>query len=130
MNNRIPCAVTADLNRHIRSIDRDEARQLAVDEECANLMSGEYSPSDFQNIIEAISEMTEEVTGDIAVGVRSAIEHKDTQARNLCYQVIGKNVTDFVAEYWKRKATVRADENIEQSCLNCFGRGCKSCYEP
>lgn len=130
MNTRMPCAVTADLNRHLASLDHDAARETAVDQERDRLMEGEYSPSNFQNIMEAVSEMTEEVSGDIAAGVRSAIEHKDTQARNLCYQVIGKNVAAFVEAHWKKAATTQAESNIEQSCHICFGRGCKRCYEP
>lgn len=130
MNDRTPCAVTSDLNRYLNSLDEDEARERAIQDQAQDLLDDEYSPSDLQNIMEALGELTEEVIGDVAMNLRNATRSDQADIKKLCYQITGQHLHSAVIDYWTKRAKAKATENVAQSCRNCFGRGCRRCEEP
>lgn len=125
------CAVTADLNRYLGKLDADDARQAIIDSRADDLLAGEYSPANFQNIMEALPEMTEDLHGDIAAGLRIAANAASPIERNIAHQVIGANIQAFVQEYWSKSAKRKAEDSVNDAdCRHCYDQGCLHCDPP
>jgi len=125
------CAVTSDLNRYLGQLDADDSRQAVIDARTLDMLAGEYSPANFQNIMEALPEMTEDLHGDIAASLRIAAKAASPIERNIAHQIIGEKIHAFVREYWHKQAATQAEESVDGAdCSHCYDQGCRHCDPP
>ena len=111
------CAVEADLNRYLRQLDRDEARDMAIENRAAELFGrAEYRHYTFANLVEALSE----TSGEHAAAIESAVRSADLAA-------VGRTVTQASAAYWFEQAKKQAEIDIDDGCQTCYGSGCRNC---
>lgn len=118
----IPCAVTADLNRYMRQMDRADARHQAVKERAEELQQAgsEYDPFCASNVAEALGEFD----GTAYEALAKLLNDGNTAGAGLALDVL-------VKDYWNRLATQKAEREImAASCGHCFDRGCYRCDPP
>ncbi len=120
-------AVDYDLNRHLASIDRAEAREGAVEQRAAEMLEpkGDYFPFTALNLAEALAELACNAMGATptfapAAAAFAAGDHKTA----------GELIGALVHDYWARNAEQQAEHEVDTDCQRCFGRGCMKCDPP
>ncbi len=117
----VPCAVTAELNRYLTQMDRENLWQEAVESRQEALLAdgGDYYPFSTDNLSEAIGEINIKT---IAVSLKAG-KHEEA----------GKVLASLVISYWEREAQCKAEREIKNemanTCLFCRGLGCRHCGE-
>lgn len=100
---RMPCAVTADLDRHLAAQEKADARAEAIDNRAAELMAATrvYDPLCASNVQEAITEAPEPFWIDLVKAMDGA---PDTVA---CL------IRAESSNYWARVAEKAAEEDVD-----------------
>lgn len=108
----------ADLNRYMKQLDKEDARESAIEARANELLHGEYSPVLPLNIAEAFGEMSQDRLTQIALAM--AIKSNN---------MTGSLVETFVREYWETLAREKATDEVEEeerACAGCSRKG--KCY--
>ncbi len=126
--NRNHCAVTADLNRYLKQLDQEDAREHAIERLAADLMLQEYAPDTEANVIEALLETTDKVATAITPHLKAVINEKNAAIRANLYALIGKVIVDRTLSYWEDTAREQAIRDIDNAdCPYCYDQGCRKC---
>lgn len=98
--------VMADLNRHLATLDRSEAREDAINEEVDRLTQPgqDYHPWTTQNMAEAL--------GEIAAGAGADVERMAIHGHNKSASLAGVLLLNAVADYWSALARNEAENNV------------------
>lgn len=123
-----PCAVEADLNRYLRKLDADDARSAAVERCAEEYLAAEYSPSNPDNVAEALAEIIHPTLVAVAGHIGKSLGETNSKARDDHYLMIGLQIATAVENYWTAMAQKKAADDIDSaSCRYCFDRGCHRC---
>ena len=112
MNYAIGCAVTADLNRYLSKLEREDLRDTAIELRTDELMQSgeEFSPADPDNVVEAFEEMPIGQMGALCAHIEKALTEDSPDSH---YEMIGRHMVGFLKDYWKKNATLRAETDID-----------------
>jgi len=130
MNAPALCSMTAEVRRHLRTVDQEERRLNAIERNAALLMlpEGGYCPFDPDNLREALGELDGEQLAVIASHVGKALNTKFSEDKDAHYQLIGLHIAGYLTAYWTKYAIRQAEGEIDDSgCPYCFGTGCPHC---
>jgi len=111
----IPCAVTADLNRYLSQLEREDARDAAIEERLDELLSegAEFYPADPANIAEALSEIQENELGPVPHHMASIVKAKHGEDLSHHYEMIGRHFSAAVIAYLTKYGTNRAETDVD-----------------
>lgn len=94
-------------SEHPNSPDYDDTFAQAVEKEKDDLLDGNYSPSLFENVCEALDNA--EPSDSDVTALQAALNEKD-------YEQIGILIGNISDRYWKPRADHKAIQNIRIAC--------------
>ena len=118
----MPCAVDADLRRHMRQQDEAEARDRIVEQRADELMRDgeECDPFTVFNLSEAMGEFDNTAMEALVKLLKAG----NNEGAGLAFSTL-------VQDYWQRMATKQAEREIENAtCRHCYDQGCYRCDPP
>lgn len=115
----MPCAVTADLNRYLATLDADDAREADIEARTEELLDGDYAPFHVGNLGEALGEINIDTLAALLASGKT--------------EEAGAELAKRVRDYWTASARNKAETDIDyeraHACPRCKGHGCPRCDE-
>lgn len=95
----------------------DAAYERALEQKIDELMNGDYSPFDHDNLRECLAEMDDAEYKKLA----AFLKFSPTTG--------GQSLVASTVKFWTRLATTEAESRLESECQNCYGHGCNQCND-
>jgi hypothetical protein len=122
------CANELALDQYLRKLDRDDKREAAIEDCIDELMIGNYSPDDYSNFIEAVTEIDVETMKRIILEIALAKRKTDKDDADVHFLLAGRALSQAVFDYWTKSARSEAEHQIDTAdCQHCFDHGCRRC---
>ena len=93
------------------------AYEQALTQKIDDLMNGDYSPFDPDNLRECLAQMDDAEYKKLA----AFLKFSPTTG--------GQCLVSNAIKFWTRMAKTEAKARLENECQNCFGLGCNQCDE-
>lgn len=124
------CANTSALRSYMRTVDQEERRLTAIENQTARLLLTEYSNSRTDVVMSALREMNGATCDAIAIHMGHIGHKRCAIEKSRHYEMIGRLIAGSIDAYCASEAHKAAEDEINNvACPHCFDAGCRRCRE-